>query len=99
MSAAYVGAGGVIEENEIYENEHAGVAVETGALPLIRKNSIHHGKQAGCGAGPALALRAKLRSLVVGRGYVCARSLDECALLLWSGGLLLLRAGARYDGR
>ena len=58
----------MIEENEIYENEHAGLAVETGASPLIRKNRIHHGKQAGCVPRRAFALRARLCCLVVGRG-------------------------------
>ena len=81
VSAAYVGAGGVIEENEIYENAHAGVAVETGASPLIRKNSIHHGKQAGCGPGPARPCPPSCAG-PVGRGSACARSLDECVVAL-----------------
>lgn len=41
------GTGGTVEENDIWGNEHAGVAVETGAAPLIRRNRIHDGKQAG----------------------------------------------------
>ena len=46
------GAGGMIEENEIFGNEHAGIAVETGAAPTIKKNRIHDGKQVGKGSPP-----------------------------------------------
>ena len=41
------GGGGTVEENEIYSNDHAGVGVETGASPLIRRNRIHSGKESG----------------------------------------------------
>ena len=41
------GGGGLIEENDIYENERAGIGVETGAAPTIRKNRVFGGKEAG----------------------------------------------------
>ena len=40
-------ARGLLEHNDIYGNEHAGVGVETGAAPTIRLNRIHDGLQAG----------------------------------------------------
>ena len=37
----------LLEENDIFANEHAGVGVETGAHPTVRRNRIYGGRQAG----------------------------------------------------
>ena len=38
---------GTIEDNDIFENESAGVWISTGADPILRRNPIHHHPQAG----------------------------------------------------
>lgn len=41
------GAQGVYEENDISANRLAGVWVKAGANPIMRRNEVHHGKDAG----------------------------------------------------
>ena len=41
------GATGDLEDNEIFANEHSGVAVESSAAPTIHNNRIHSGRQSG----------------------------------------------------
>ena len=41
------GARGVYEDNEICGNRLAGVWVKAGASPIMRRNQVHHGKDAG----------------------------------------------------
>jgi len=40
-------AQGVFEDNEISCNRLAGIWVKTGANPMMRRNDVHHGKDAG----------------------------------------------------
>ena len=40
-------ARGVYEDNEICSNRLAGVWVKAGASPIMRRNQVHHGKDAG----------------------------------------------------
>ena len=42
--------GPVVEDNQCYENDMAGIGTEAGAAPLIRGNLCHHNKLAGIGA-------------------------------------------------
>jgi len=40
-------ARGLIEDNDIYANARAGVAILSGGNPVVRANRIHHGKDSG----------------------------------------------------
>ncbi len=40
-------AGGLIEENEVFENGLAGIAIKTRANPTVRGNRVHDGKTGG----------------------------------------------------
>ena len=44
---ALLGGGGMLEGNAIYANAQAGVAVESGAAPTLRRNLIYDGLQSG----------------------------------------------------
>ena len=39
--------GGLLEENEIFDNAMAGVWIETESDPILRRNKIHDGQESG----------------------------------------------------
>ena len=41
-----IGGRGLIEYNDIYENDYVGIAICTGSKPIVRHNKIHHSEGA-----------------------------------------------------
>ena len=48
MNSLMLGNGrGVLEENDVYENDGSGVVIRSNGNPTMRRNKIHHGKKNG----------------------------------------------------
>lgn len=76
-------ARGLVEDNDIYENARAGVAILSGANPIVRANKIHNGRDSGVLVSER------------GRGRVDANDIYENL----RAGVAILREGAPYVTR